>query len=303
MDFLRKSKAHTERGGGGGAPVAHKGEFNYAKFWLIFTAVTVLLVSVGVYVLLRAFNLDISNAESIRAFVQSFGALAPIVFIVLIVIQGIIPPIPSGILIIAGGYVFGTFAGFVCALLGEFLVAVFCFTLSQWFGRPFVEKLIDPKELKAADKFFKKIGPKAIFLSRLIPLISFDVVSYAAGLTRIRFSRYLVATVLGMIPRLLLLTWFGDAASGLMKTVGILLTLLVGVSMLVFPIFFRKSPARDKAHENVVEAVKHSEKVVKHSKRQVRKFLTENPKSLRLQESLRYGRRKKRTRTTARKKI
>ena len=72
-----------------------------------------------------------------------------------------------------------------------------CFVLSRALGRSFVER---STRLKGFDRYVREHGAVAIFILRLIPIISFDAISYAAGLTSISFWRFLVATALGMAP-------------------------------------------------------------------------------------------------------
>lgn len=80
------------------------------------------------------------------------------------------------------------------------LGAALNFALAKIYGRPLVEKMVGKKSLEIADGFFEKYGKHTIMITRLLPILSFGIVSYAAGLTKIRFSTYWWATGVGQAP-------------------------------------------------------------------------------------------------------
>ena len=88
--------------------------------------------------------------------------------------------------------------------------------------------------LESVDAFFEKHGTYAIVIARLLPFISFDVVSYAAGLTSMRLSSFLIATGVGQLPATLVYSYAGEMLSGGAKTVVYGLLILFSVSILVY---------------------------------------------------------------------
>jgi uncharacterized membrane protein YdjX (TVP38/TMEM64 family) len=78
------------------------------------------------------------------------------------------------------------------------------------FGRPLVERLIGGDELEKAEKLFVKHGSKMIFAARFIPWVSFDAVSYLAGVTGIALASFAVATLLGTVPRVIFYSYIGE---------------------------------------------------------------------------------------------
>lgn len=84
--------------------------------------------------------------------------------------------------------------------LGALIGALICFFLSRRYGKSYVEKKFNPKAITRINEFIDRHGFAAIFAARLIPLFSFDLVSYAAGVTKIRVRKFFLATLLGMIP-------------------------------------------------------------------------------------------------------
>ena len=67
------------------------------------------------------------------------------------------------------------------------LGAALCFFIARYFGRPAVVKLASESALAVSDRFFERYGKHAVLIARLVPIISFDVISYGAGLTGMRF--------------------------------------------------------------------------------------------------------------------
>lgn len=167
------------------------------------------------------------NANNIRTYVLSFGAFAPVIFILLQILQTVIAPIPGGILTIAGGLIWGTFLGALFSVIGAFIGANLCFQLSRHLGRPFVEKFAKKDDIEFVDFVFQKYGFWAIIILRLIPLMAFDVISYGAGLTKMDFRKYAAATLIGMVPSTLFYTYIGFTLADSNTLVVFVLTIAV----------------------------------------------------------------------------
>jgi len=142
----------------------------------------------------------------------SYGLWGPLVSLGIMVLQGILAPIPAFVVTFANGLAFGAFAGWLISLIGHALASSVCFIVARQLGRRRVESLVTKRGLVAADRWLERWGSQAVFLTRLVPGISFDGISYAAGLTSISFKRFLVATTLGVIPETLLFAYLGHAA-------------------------------------------------------------------------------------------
>ena len=143
----------------------------------------------------------------------SYGLWGPIISLGIMVLQGILAPLPAFVVSFANGLALGTFAGWLISLAGHILASSVCFALARALGRRRVESLVSTRALGSADRWLERWGPHAIFLTRLAPGISFDGISYAAGLTSISFRRFVVATTLGVIPETLLFAYLGHSAT------------------------------------------------------------------------------------------
>jgi uncharacterized membrane protein YdjX (TVP38/TMEM64 family) len=156
--------------------------------------------------LLRAGDL-----EGLREYLRGFGLWAPLVSVGLIQLQAVVAPLPSFPLMYVNGLLFGTWWGGLLSWTSILLSAVLCFGLARVFGRPLVERLVSPAALAWADRHMADYGAFAIFLARLLPITSFDLTSYAAGLTPLGLGPFVLATGLGMAPAIFLTAAAGDA--------------------------------------------------------------------------------------------
>lgn len=114
---------------------------------------------------------------------------------------------------VAGGYIFGTFMGAGLTIIGATLGATCAFLLSRWLGRDAVELWLE-KHAKAVriDDAAAKRGFWVILFLRLLPVIPYNGINVAAGLSRIKPSDYIAATALGLLPDIVLLSYVGQAS-------------------------------------------------------------------------------------------
>lgn len=122
-------------------------------------------------------------------------------FIGIMAIQGLLVPIPSEVILIATGMIWGWLLGGFMGVIGSMAAALLCFYVSKRGGRPLVKKFVGDKAIDMADDLIHKYGIKAIIVSRVIPLISFDVISYASGLVDIELKKYTIGTLIGSVFR------------------------------------------------------------------------------------------------------
>jgi uncharacterized membrane protein YdjX (TVP38/TMEM64 family) len=146
-----------------------------------------------------------------RDYLRGFGVWAPVVSVGLMQLQAIIAPLPSFPIMYANGLLFGTLWGGLLSWASILLSAVLCFGLARLFGRPLVQRVVSPPALAWADRQLTRFGAIALFFGRLLPLTSFDLLSYAAGLTPMRLAPFCAATGFGMIPAVFLVAAAGDA--------------------------------------------------------------------------------------------
>jgi uncharacterized membrane protein YdjX (TVP38/TMEM64 family) len=147
--------------------------------------------------------------KGIEAEIRSWGNWAVAASIGLMVAHSLVP-FPAEFVTFANGMLFGPVWGVAITWTGAMLGASLAFALARWFGRPFVDALMNARHRDAVDRWAKRQGIGVLLLSRLMPLISFNVINYAAGLTPISWWTFLWTTGLGILPITTLLVVTGD---------------------------------------------------------------------------------------------
>ncbi|QCD53142.1 TVP38/TMEM64 family protein [Campylobacter sp. RM16192] len=186
-------------------------------------------------------------------YLQSFDkTTAACVSFFLMVLQSIMAPVPAFLITLSNAMIFGWVWGAVLSWSSAMAGAVLCFYIARILGRDVVEKITGKKALEATDEFFIKYGKHTIMVCRLLPFVSFDLVSYAAGLTSIRFWSFFWATGIGQLPATIVYSYFGGSLMGGGKILFIGLTLLFAFSIVVYVV--KKIMTERKAKKEEVAA-------------------------------------------------
>jgi len=154
------------------------------------------------------------DQQRIRDYLRGYGALGPIVSVLLMMAQVVFAPIPASVVQLANGVVYGKFWGTILNFVGQMAGAIMAFFIARMLGKRTVEKLIGKISGNAFESWVDRWGGRALFVVRAIPGMPSDFVSYVAGLTNIRLRTYILATAAGYIPQSLVYAWLGDAAMG-----------------------------------------------------------------------------------------
>ena len=159
------------------------------------------------------FGLEIRlpDREDLRLWIEASGLLGPALVVALMTIAIVASPIPSAPIALAAGAAYGHTFGTILVVLGAELGAITAFLLARGLGRPFVERHVG-KKLSMGFLGSQNTLMFLVFGSRLLPFLSFDMISYAAGLSKLHFWRFSVATLAGIIPASFLLAHLGDEA-------------------------------------------------------------------------------------------
>lgn len=202
-----------------------------------------LAIAVALYLLVPAVKFNVDQAISVlqnmdvdlaRDYILGFGIWAPAISFLLMMLQSLIAPLPAFILTFANAALFGWVWGAVLSWSSAMAGAVLCFYLAKFLGRSFVEKLSSRAAVQKIDVFFQDYGKYAILIARLLPFISFDIVSYAAGLTSMRFWPFFIATGLGQLPATIIYSYIGSMLTGTVRTFVMGLLILFALSTLGF---------------------------------------------------------------------
>ncbi len=136
----------------------------------------------------------------VRGTVTALGMAGPLALIGLMVLAIVASPIPSGPIAVAAGALYGTLWGGAFVVTGALLGAFAAFGAARYLGFDAVRRSTNPVLKYIAAPRSQISLMLIVFGSRLIPFISFDAVSYAAGITCLSFGRFALATFLGVLP-------------------------------------------------------------------------------------------------------
>ncbi|WP_010476839.1 TVP38/TMEM64 family protein [Acaryochloris sp. CCMEE 5410] len=201
-------------------------------FWIV-TVVGIL----GVLAMtdhLPSLSLQVFTVEGFQNFVNQIGPWGPIAYIGLLIISVVASQIPGAPLAIAAGVLWGPLTAGVYTIIGGFLGAVLAYSLGKYLGQSFFQTLTGKRIIISPDLATNLMG-WFIFVSRLLPVLSFDLVSYGAGMAGLSFPIYAAATLVGMIPSTLLLTYMGGTAdpSQMLGLTGLLLVSIIGLPIVI----------------------------------------------------------------------
>lgn len=183
--------------------------------------------------LVRQPDVNLFTPEYFMRSVKHLGFWGPLVYISILALSVVISPIPSAPLAIVAGAIWGSILAGIYSVIGGFLGSLIAYFLGCTLGRSAIKALTGK-----AIYFSKRRGEVylgwLIFVTRLLPFLSFDLISYGAGITGLSLPIYATATLLGMIPSTFLLTYMGSAFTVEMP-VAIALAVVFLIIMIVIP--------------------------------------------------------------------
>lgn len=192
------------------------------------------------------------EAADIQDFVAGFGPWAPVVYMGLF---ALLPAVffPVAVLALAGGLLFGLWAGSIYTFLGAMINCTVMFWLARTVGYTRVKALV---ESKLSEKWQNRLNAAAgregfllLIILRLIPAVPYNLINYAFGLSRMSYGAYLLASAMGIIPGTLVFINIGDKAMdvnspGFWVAIGLLVLLLVVTTALGKKLFPNKENSK-----------------------------------------------------------
>jgi uncharacterized membrane protein YdjX (TVP38/TMEM64 family) len=179
----------------------------------VAAATALVVLAVAAFLVARRLGLDGVSAAAVQDTVRTAGAWAPALFVALQVLITI-PPVPRTLFTLAAGLLFGSVTGVVLAVVATTLAAMVSFWLVRITGGGLVERYADRAPVVWTRRRLDRRGLLAVTSLRLIPVVPFSLLNYAAGLSGVRFVPYLLGTILGTAPGTVALVVLGDAVTG-----------------------------------------------------------------------------------------
>lgn len=164
------------------------------NFKLQLSLVIALVISLLLYILGRQIP-----KEGVESFIQNSGPAAPIIYILTHQLSYVLAPISGLPFLVAGFYLFGK-----TVIVYNYFVIILGATINFWiarkWGRPIVSKLAGADTVKKIDELSQNYGVVTLIALRMLQGGIGDFVSYGYGLTKIKFTTYILVTVLATIP-------------------------------------------------------------------------------------------------------
>ena len=195
--------------------------------------ILLLLAIIGLFVVghVTPFQ-ELLHPEHLTSVLYDFGVAGPFALMGLMTLAVVVSPIPSLPLDLAAGAAYGPFWGAVYVLLGAELGAIISFLIGRALGRDVLKRWLK-RDITFCEQCSDHHLVGLMIVARLVPLFSFDIVSYGAGLTNMSLKAFAVATFLGMIPPTFALTYLGSAVVSVQWPLILSGVLLVAVFLLL----------------------------------------------------------------------
>lgn len=177
--------------------------------------------------------LSSGDLGAVAELIRSFGPWAALVSFALMILQSLAAPIPAFLITFANAAVFGWWQGAILSWTSAMAGAALCFAIARVLGRDAVAYFASQGALEKVDSFFARYGSHAILVCRLLPFMSFDLVSYAAGLTAMGFGGFFWATGLGQLPATIVYSYVGGMLTGSAQMVMTALLIVFALGALV----------------------------------------------------------------------
>lgn len=178
------------------------------------------------------------SVENVIGYIRSYGVWAAVVSFFLMVFQSIAAPLPAFLITFANAAVFGWWQGAILSWSSAMVGSIVCFYIARIAGRDAVEKLTSKFAISSIDQYFERYGKHTILICRLLPFVSFDFVSYAAGLTSMGIVPFIIATGVGQLPATIVYSYVGGMLTGSAQMV--VTALLIIFALFTLTVLFKK---------------------------------------------------------------
>ncbi len=185
------------------------------------------------------------SVEAVAALIESWGIWGMALSVLLMVLHSFVP-FPAELIAMANGMIYGPALGLVITWAGAMLGAQVAFGLARWLGRPFVLAMLAPRHQAALDRWLSQQSVGLLLFSRFLPIISFNLINYAAGLTTVSWWTFSWTTGLGILPLTFLMVALGDGLASDQHGWWLYLLAAIGIGGLVWcgSAWRRASPQR-----------------------------------------------------------
>lgn len=189
--------------------------------------------------------LDIDfSTSSLEALVKRWGVWGPLVSMLLMVVHAFVP-FPAEAIAIANGMLFGLWYGTLLTWCGAMIGAGLSYGLARWLGQQALRHLVPARHWPTIERWSGAVDAGSWLLVRLIPVISFNLINYTAGLANVRFRTFLWTTGLGILPLTLISVLLGHRLMGWPRYAWGALAAVAVVALWIMRVLRHRLRARD----------------------------------------------------------
>ncbi|HET9198759.1 MAG TPA: VTT domain-containing protein [Solirubrobacterales bacterium] len=146
--------------------------------------------------------------DEVRDQIDELGVWGPVLILGLAVLHAVVF-YPAEIVDAAAGFAYGFLPALALVMVGWLLNGIVCWAIGQSIARPLLDRWFGEERFERIERSIERGGPTLLIAMRLIPILPFSIVSYAAGAARVPFGRFLWTTVVGYLPITALSVYFG----------------------------------------------------------------------------------------------
>lgn len=157
------------------------------------------------------------DTEEVRREIDSLGVAGPLLILALCLIHSVVF-YPAEIVDAAAGFAYGFFPALLLVMVGWLLNGLICWAIGRSVARPLLDRWFGEERFERAERSIERGGPTLLLAMRLIPILPFSIVSYAAGTARVPLWRFLWTTTLGYLPITAISVYFGTKLEGIALT-------------------------------------------------------------------------------------
>ncbi len=172
------------------------------------------------------------ETSEVRHQIKSLGAGGPLIIVGLSAIHSIVP-YPAEIVNAAAGFAYGFFGGLGIVVVGWMLSALVCYWFGAGVARPLLARWFGEERFSHYERMVDRGGITLLIALRLLPIVPFSLISYAAGAARVPFHRYCWTTAIGFLPITALAVYLGTRLEGISATDPAVIGALGGAVILI----------------------------------------------------------------------
>ncbi len=212
-----------------------------SRLFRLSVLIVIVLAMAAIWLVLRQLGMPASLApEALSQWLTHQDGLGIVFLMLLMILAVVVGPIPTLPISATAGLVYGTVMGTAIAVAGALAGAVIAFYLARIFGREWIQRKLDHNPVFSA-RGSQRFLFVAVAVTRLVPLFSFALISYAAGVTAISLWRYAVATTLGMLPMTFVFAGLGHTFE-FNPVLTVVAAVVILVVMSTLPLYLSRRP-------------------------------------------------------------